>query len=675
MTLHVSSIDGSFPTCNVRFETPETQAQRLEAATREGWVPVRLPAPGPALRGRLGLYIEAAIEDALERRGSTAPGVGASADLDASLSDQLYRARLIGARGLILAFDSLEGIASGSGALDADDSAVLRWWMDASRERPVELWLDERDRRLGIYAAAVPLEVMLASRVRPSRAPLASPEIAASVATMELSPPPPAVVEQDEVADAVPASRAEEASERARSSRRGRAEPKRKPVTRPELTDAGDEERPDSATARAMAALFADAEQDLDHATRRAPLQASLPFEVKPLRFPTPPPPEAPTRAEHTLPLNLQAVTAPPQAAAPSDEPAPDEPAPDEPAPDERVAELAGLAAPDALTESALPPLVGDAEPTDTSAVACAPIAAAQPEGLPEEATAGRELTEHLVQPLNAGAPEDWRKWMRELENARGPKPLSVIERMFVQAYVPLQDACALGFSDPTARSVLEAWSTSFARSYTDAFEALRHRGKRPTMVLDVPEIAQRLARLHGARTVELVLVDGLRFDVGQRMHEHLRVALGQRAALTERLLLWSALPSTTAAQLELIARGPDGLRDAARDPESTLPVARGRASHLLRRVRAGNRELLKLDVVEARLADAVVTPALLEDAARDAAAAIAGHVEKIQERTLCVVFGDHGFRIDASGQAAQGSATPEEVLVPAFAWLLGDVH
>jgi hypothetical protein len=670
MTLHVSSIDGSFPTCNVRFETPETQAQGLEAAARDGWVPVRLPAPGPAMRGRLGLYIEAAVEDALERRGSTAPGVGASADLDASLSDQLYRARLIGARGLALAFDSLEGIASGSGALDAEDSAVLRWWMDASRERPVELSLDERDRRLGVYAAAVPLEVMLASRVRPSRAPLASPEIAASVATMELSPPPPAIVERDEIADGAPESRAEEASERTRSSRRGRAESKRKPLTRPDPTDAGDEERPDSATARAMAALFADAEQDLDQATRRAPLQTSLPFEVKPLRFPTPPRPEAPTGGEHTLPLDLQAATADPQTAEPQAEPAPAEPAPAEP-----VAELAASAVPDAPGESELPALTGDAEPTDTSAVACAPIAAAQAEGLSEEANAGRELTELLVQPLNAGAPEDWRKWMRELENARGPKPLSVIERMFVQAYVPLQDACALGFSDPAARSVLEAWSTSFARSYTDAFEALRHRGKRPTMVLDVPEIAQRLARLHGARTVELVLVDGLRFDVGQRMHEHLRVALGQRAALTERLLLWSALPSTTAAQLELIARGPDGLRDAARDPESTLPVARGRASHLLRRVRAGNRELLKLDVVEARLADAVVTPALLEDAARDAAAAIAGHVEKIQERTLCVVFGDHGFRIDASGQAAQGSATPEEVLVPAFAWLLGDVH
>jgi hypothetical protein len=40
------------------------------------------------------------------------------------------------------------------------------------------------------------------------------------------------------------------------------------------------------------------------------------------------------------------------------------------------------------------------------------------------------------------------------------------------------------------------------------------------------------------------------------------------------------------------------------------------------------------------------------------------------------MVFGDHGFRVEGGeGPAHQGGARPEEVLVPAYAWLLGQVH
>jgi len=42
-------------------------------------------------------------------------------------------------------------------------------------------------------------------------------------------------------------------------------------------------------------------------------------------------------------------------------------------------------------------------------------------------------------------------------------------------------------------------------------------------------------------------------------------------------------------------------------------------------------------------------------------------------------VFGDHGFRIETdergSSPAQQGHATPEEVLVPGFAWMIGGIH
>ena len=57
------------------------------------------------------------------------------------------------------------------------------------------------------------------------------------------------------------------------------------------------------------------------------------------------------------------------------------------------------------------------------------------------------------------------------------------------------------------------------------------------------------------------------------------------------------------------------------------------------------------------------------------AAEAIARHAETLAPRTLLLVFGDHGFTVDRTGSARQGGASPEEVLVGAFALLVGDVH
>ena len=92
--------------------------------------------------------------------------------------------------------------------------------------------------------------------------------------------------------------------------------------------------------------------------------------------------------------------------------------------------------------------------------------------------------------------------------------------------------------------------------------------------------------------------------------------------------------------------------------------------------MRVGPREIHKLDVVEARvrtLRGRIVEqlPAVAEVAAE----AIARHAETLAPRTLLFVTGDHGFTIDRSGTTRQGGASPEEVLVGAFALLVGDVH
>jgi hypothetical protein len=270
---------------------------------------------------------------------------------------------------------------------------------------------------------------------------------------------------------------------------------------------------------------------------------------------------------------------------------------------------------------------------------------------------------------------ESWRGWTSQLLAARGPQPLAALERIFAESYVPLCNAVAAGLEDPRARSAHEEFRSTFARSYTEAFPTLSATAKRPRMVLDVHEIASRTARLHGARSTRMLLVDAMRWDIARRVQERLSARLAARAVLTDEIMLWSALPTTTMRQLETIARGVDALRSPGEIDTDAEPP-RGRTAEYVRRLRVGPREVHKLDVVESRLQGARggVLRALPEiaDAAADA---IAHHAATLSPGTLLFVFGDHGFTIDRAGSARQGGASPEEVLVGAFALLVGDVH
>jgi hypothetical protein len=270
---------------------------------------------------------------------------------------------------------------------------------------------------------------------------------------------------------------------------------------------------------------------------------------------------------------------------------------------------------------------------------------------------------------------ETWRAWTLQLAAARGPQPLSALEKLFTESYVPLSNALAAGLDDPRAKSAHDEFRQTFARGYADAFATFAATTKRPRMVLDVHDVAARIARLHGARSTRLLLVDGMRWDVSRLVEQHLGARLGSRAAITDEILLWSALPTTTMRQLETIARGVDALRAPADlDPDGDLP--RGRTAEYIRRLRVGPREVHKLDLVEARLLGSRGTalrslPAIAEVTAE----VIARHAETLAPHTLLFVFGDHGFTIDRSGTAQQGGASPEEVLVGAFSVLVGDVH
>jgi hypothetical protein len=271
-----------------------------------------------------------------------------------------------------------------------------------------------------------------------------------------------------------------------------------------------------------------------------------------------------------------------------------------------------------------------------------------------------------------------------ELEAARGPHSLAQIEQLFVRRYLPLAEAEAYGIADASARRARAQWAAAFSRTYTEAFATFRPSAKRPTMVLDAPTIAGRAARLHGARSTQLLLVDALRFDLGLRVHKRLGELLRGQAVCAERSVLWSALPSTTPTQLALLARGAEGLVLPPPDADEEPIINRGRGVDVPRRVKVGARDVLKLDLVEARLRDAgAPTANRFDELAEEVARAVAKCALSLPPRTLLFVFGDHGFQLDGEGEGRgerpdgdwQGGASPEEVLVPGFAYLTGGVH
>jgi hypothetical protein len=518
------TLEGRAPAPPVRFATAEERDAGCVELVLAGAVLIELEGIGPSARGRLAEVIDEAIERALEARGAAGPGITSSADRDAALGDQLFRARRTGASGIAIVLGPLRASTGFAAAIEPEDCATLRFLAAAARERPLVLVLDERDAKTGAYGDPVPLAELIAPRVISASEPAPAP-------------PPPL------------------------------------PLPLP----------------------LVDVDGDVD---------GDVNGDVNGCSSPSPSPSPSPSTSTSTSTSTSSTM-----------------------------AEVESLAA--------------------------APPAAARH-------TAGASI---VIQE------EAWRAWTLRLTAARGPQPLSAFEKLFAEAYMPLSNAIAAGLDDPRARHARDEFRTAFAKSYSDASATFASTTKRPRMVLDVHDTAARIARLHGARATRLVLVDGMRWDIGRAVEERLVARMGPRASLTDELLLWTALPSTTLRQLETIARGVEALRAPAELDEEPEPP-RGRTAEYVRRMRVGPRELHKLDIVESRLAAAPPGKAMaafpeIADAAADA---IARHAETLAPRTLLFVFGDHGFTVH-NGTLRQGGASPEEVLVGAFALLVGEVH
>ncbi len=301
-----------------------------------------------------------------------------------------------------------------------------------------------------------------------------------------------------------------------------------------------------------------------------------------------------------------------------------------------------------------------------------------------DEAELDEEPAEHVFVPVDH---EVVAAHARALAQVRGPQPLAMLKSLFLSHYVALGEILAEAKAhgapiEPRSVTAFTTFRKNFERAYADAFPTFALTGKRPKMVLDAFEEATRLARASGARSTSLLLVPSLRADLGQRTHEALSHMLPEDA-LVESGLLFAALPTSSARQEDTLARGVAALGSPR--PDESLPDPEWHTRGTLRRVRMGARDLFCLDTVAAfrGAPHGRSFVSELRDLSEGLAVAVARHAHGLvsgksaltngrsPERTLLFVFGDHGFTYTEDGVTRDGGATPEEVIVPYFAYIL----
>src|SRR5258706_6074664 len=145
-----------------RLAARDAKATFLSEARAASLLWVELDAPRPAVRGRLSLFIEGAIERALDAGAPPPPAPASVVDRESVVTDQLQRAIVSGTSGIALWLSSLEGITGSERAFDSNDSTTLRWWLDATLERPLRIAFDDANRQLGVYMEPRTLESLLA---------------------------------------------------------------------------------------------------------------------------------------------------------------------------------------------------------------------------------------------------------------------------------------------------------------------------------------------------------------------------------------------------------------------------------------------------------------------------------------------------------------------------------
>src|SRR5262245_6225746 len=94
LDLHVSGQTHA-ASAGARFASASERARARAELEAARVLLVGIEAIGASARGRLADVIDEAIERELEARGAAPPGIGSTCDADASLADQLFRARCV----------------------------------------------------------------------------------------------------------------------------------------------------------------------------------------------------------------------------------------------------------------------------------------------------------------------------------------------------------------------------------------------------------------------------------------------------------------------------------------------------------------------------------------------------------------------------------------------------
>jgi hypothetical protein len=261
----------------------------------------------------------------------------------------------------------------------------------------------------------------------------------------------------------------------------------------------------------------------------------------------------------------------------------------------------------------------------------------------------------------------DVRTWVRTLDSLSGPQSLAALERAFAGAYMPLCNALRDGLRDARAKTACEKFATGFAHVYREASRSFTIRHKLPPLVMDAPDLAAKAAREARVNRVYAVMCDSMRYDVGSVFGDRF-AAMMPELRMVSSGILWAGLPTTTSRQLELLARGKEALMEE-HVPQSEPSIGRDRTADSVRRARVGSKEIYKLDSVAARILRGQTDTDELGDAAANALTQFL-RTKKHDVPHLLYVFGDHGytFRGDVP---TEGSALPEQVLVPYFAYVV----
>ncbi len=622
-------------------------------------------APDLPVRGGLREAIEGAIEMALALRGAVPPNVALGAGTRAMASDQLFRTRALGARGLCLVVPELGRIADEHGVLDDRDSEALRVWKSLSEEAPIVLLLDDSDRGVSVqlpvaidsWLATVPsLDAPLVAAWAGGRSQQASHERQGAFDCE----PDEFILDREASEEPFVNHEAQHDSEDAHAAVAEADRPTLRDPARTGYQKQANVPAPEANGNIMRHDPLADLEDD-DGALDDARLFDGL-FTA---------PSRAAGGSSHlpSLPLADPSVAltpspAPQKLQIPKREQNTGNPVKRPRHPTSRGAMTRAL-------ESDGQALQGRSR---------APMTDLQPEQT-VELTRDRRTVEAPARPARRFDTSNLRAHAATLVAARGSRPVRQIEQLYVEHYVPLLEAFSAGYTEHDAEQALTGWRSSFEKSYQESFASIRVTGKRPKMVLDAPEEAVRIGKLNGARSVQIVLVDAMRFGLGERVQRRLEASMSDLGTCVEQQVLWAALPSVTSVQMQLLAQGARGLRDIETPNERDLTAFRDGTACTPRRERIGQRDLMKLDVVEARLREA--GPAFetrMDDLAEEVADSVVKVAEGLPPRTMMYLFGDHGFQLRAisdsrTARAEQGGARPEEVLVPGYAWLIGGAH